>query len=203
MGQEFWLNWLVQLAVAVGTIGASITALYLAFRQSEQPRLKLKVLRREGERTRTNSGEDIRFYHLQVWNERRSSSATRVQVHLLRLEEPGPDGNLQTTWLGDLPFRWRDQEFVPRFQKIGSSKDCDLCSVGRQSGLTLMPLFLPNSLNARRQGRCRLVLSFQARSNQADSEIIRISIAWDGIWEDGDTEMGRHCVVGALRDSQT
>jgi|ERR1700722_6809251 len=88
MNQEFWWNWWIQFAVAMGTIGAVVTALWAAMRQPDRPLLKLKILRDEGERTFLNSGEDVRNYHLKVWNEHRSTSlATRVQVYLTPLEE--------------------------------------------------------------------------------------------------------------------
>jgi len=199
---QFWWNWWIQLAVAIGTIGAVILALFVSLRKPK-PQLKLKVLRAEGEPTRLNSGEDVRFYHLHVWNERRSIAATEVQVYLSRLDESGANGKLQKVWQGNVPLRWRDQEFVPTLQKIGSAKDCDLCQIGRQSGLSLMPLFVPNSLNSCRQGKCKLILFLQARSNEADSEVIRIAISWDGIWEDTDNAMKQHFAIEVLADGQT
>ena len=202
MNQEFWWNWWVQVAVAVGTIGAVVTALWAALRQPYRPLLKLKILREDGERAFLESGEDARYYHIKVWNENRSTSlASRVQVYFTLLEETDkPNGNLREVWQGNLPLRWRDQEYVPRFQKIGSAKDADLCMIRKQGGLSLLPLFMPYNLlpYAHRKGACRLVLSLQARSNQADSEPLRIQICWDGIWADGDTEMKEHLQVKAL-----
>jgi hypothetical protein len=204
MNPDFWWNWWVQFAVALGTIGAVVTALWAAMRQPDRPLLKMKVLRDEGERTFLNSGEDVRNYHLKVWNEHRSTSlATRVQVYLTLLEETNKlngdllDGDLQKVWHGNLPLRWRDQEFVPRFQKLGSAKDADLCIIRKQGELSLLPLFMPNNLKpyADRKGACRLILSLQARSNQADSEIVRIEIWWDGMWADGDGELKEHLRV--------
>ena len=137
--QQFWCNWWVSLASAVGTVSAVAVALFLAVRRPK-PRLNLKLLRFEGEKTQLNSGEAVRYYHLHVWNNRRFWPAEEVQVYLTRMEEPESN---RGPWQGDVPFRWLDQEFVPHSLRIGSPRDCDLCMVGRESGLRLMPLFTP------------------------------------------------------------
>lgn len=206
--QQFWWNWWVNLGVAIGTLLAVLVALFGdRFRANFfPPRLKIKLLETGGEKTiltHSNAGvmehvDDVRYFHLQVWNERRWSAANGVQVFLTRLDEPGPNNQLQVAWVGNVPLRWRDQEVVPLTQTIGAAKDCDFCMVGRKDGLSLMPLILPNNLSAHRQGKCRFVARLQARSNEADSEVMRIEVAWDGVWEDSDTEMRRHLVVSEL-----
>jgi hypothetical protein len=184
-------------AVAVGTLLAVVVALYVAMRKPKPPLLRLKVLREEGEGTELNSGEHVRYYHLEVWNDERSSTATRVQVYLTLLEEL-KHGGWEQVWRGNLPLRWRDQDFVPKFQKLGSARDCDLCVIGQHSGLSLEPPFWPNSLRRfayQRNRECTLMLSLQARSNQADSEVIRIQIHWDGIWARDDSDIQEHLQV--------
>ncbi|PYT66223.1 MAG: hypothetical protein DMG39_27225 [Acidobacteria bacterium] len=66
-----------------------------------------------------------------------------------------------------------------------------------------MPMILPNNLKARWQGKCRFVACVQVRSSQADSKVLRVQVSWDGLWEDGDTEMQRHLVVEELNAEQT
>src|ERR1700722_8419018 len=114
MNQEFWWNWWIQFGVAAGTFGAVITALWAAMRKPDRPLLKLEVLRKEGERTVLNSGEDVRYYHLKVWNGNRSTSiAIRVQVYLTLLEETDEfNKEDRVVWRGNIPLRWRDKEFV-------------------------------------------------------------------------------------------
>lgn len=91
--QQFWWNWGVNLAVAVGTLGAVVVALFGEYLRPK-PRLKLKLLRKEGEKTlltRIESGEyadDVGYYHLRISNERRWCPAENTQVYLTRLEEP-------------------------------------------------------------------------------------------------------------------
>jgi hypothetical protein len=208
---HFWWNWSVNLAVAVGTFMAVVVALFGEMLRARlfQPRLNLSLVRKEGERSAITAPvpgvgpggyvvkqvDEARYYHLRVSNEQRWPVAEGVQVYLTRIEEPGPSGAFQVTWLGNVPMRWRDQEFVPLLRTIGPATDCDLCMVLKSGKLQLMPLITPNNLGAQRSGNCQLVVSLQARSNQRDSEVVRIRISWDGKWEDGDAEMQRHLVV--------
>jgi hypothetical protein len=212
--QQFWWNWWVNVSVAIATFSAAFVALFGQKLQARffPPILRLRLLRREGERapiTRQNNQgaveqvDDSRYYHLHVWNERRWSPADQVQVYLRRLDEPGPSGDAQVAWTGDVPLRWRHQEFVPLLRTIGSAQDCDFCAVlKKERRLSLMPLLFPNNLNAHRQGKCSFVAWVQARSNQADSRVLRIRVSWDGLWEDGATEMQRHlfcCLTDSTR----
>jgi hypothetical protein len=204
--QQFWWNWWVNFGIALATLAAVLVALFGQKWQARllPPRLKLTLGRKEGEKTQLrNQGDgalvdDVRYYYLRVSNERRWSPAEGVQVYLSRIEEPDASGDLQVVWVGDIPIRWRDQEFVPLLRTIGSAADCDLCRVGKTSGFALMPLIVPHNLNAHRNKPFKLVASLQARSNQVDSEIMRIQISWDGLWEDGDVEMLRHQVINEL-----
>jgi len=204
--QQFWWNWWVNLGIALATLAAVLVALFGQKWQAKllPPRLRLTLGHKEGEKTQLrNQGDgtivdDVRYYYLRVSNERRWSPAEGVQVYLSRIEEPGPDGDLQVVWVGNIPIRWRDQEFVPLLRTIGSAADCDLCRVGKASGFALMPLIVPHNLNAHRNAPFRLVTSLQARSNQVDSAVVRIEISWDGSWEDGDVEMRRHLVIKEL-----
>jgi hypothetical protein len=191
MSPGFWWNWYVQLAVAVGTVGAVIVAIYSIFRK-RLPRLDFGLLRPKGERTRlTDTGEDVRYYHLRVWNENRFVPGDDAQVFITRIE----DLHRKTIWLGNLPLRWRDQEFVPLFQKVGSEKHADLCRIGQQNGLTLLPLYEPNNFTVNYPGRCHLILWVQARSNQADSDPLKVEINWNGIWDDDDKTMLDHITI--------
>lgn len=209
--EQFWLNWWVNIAVAIGTISAVIVALFgQAFRAKFfPPKLALKLIHPEGEKTKQRltwfdgnqqkeRWEDVRYYHVQVQNYRRWSPANQTQVFLTKLEEPGPDDDLQVTWRGDIPIGWRHQDVHPTARTIGPAADCDLCSVVKGKWLQLHPLVTPYNLNAQRGEKSILVLTLQARSNEGDSSLVRIQIAWDGEWNDGADEMKRHLTVKVL-----
>jgi hypothetical protein len=198
---QFWWNWWVTMAVAVGTLCAVIVALFgQAFRSKFfPPRLTLGLNTPDGEATmrRYSDGtsEQVRYYHLRVTNSRRWSPATGVQVALLQLEEPGPDGQLRVTWTGDVPFGWRHQQLFPVLRTIGAQADIDLCSVSESRRFTLHLLLTPLNLASTRTHASPMVLSVQARGHQADSAVLRLSIRWDGQWEQGTAEMRGHLVV--------
>lgn len=202
---QFWWNWGVSLAVALATFAAVLAALF-----GEQwraiwfpPRLQLRLLGSAGEKTELrdangNYVDDVRYYYVQVSNARRVNRAEQVQAFLTRIEEPGPSGELQTTWFGNIPIRWRDQEVVPLLRTIGAASDLDFLRVERQGGLWLMPLITPHNMPAHRTDKCRFVAHLQARSTQTDSEVLRVLVAWDGKWEDGSAEMQNHLEIREL-----
>lgn len=208
---QFWWNWWISAAVAFGTFAAVFVALFRDFRSKFfPPRLTLKLAVPEGEKAKVRltwleqgepkeRGEDARYYHIRVSNDRRQlSPAKAVQVFLIRMEEPGPDGELQVKWIGDIPMRWRNQEFFPLTRTIGPPYDSDLCCVVKGKWLELLPLIAPYNLDVKRTQKSLFVLSLQARANETDSAILRVQISWDGGWEDGDLEMKNHLKVKVI-----
>jgi hypothetical protein len=192
--------------VAIGTLLTVIAALYgnILRAKFRPPLLRVSLVNSAGEKTvvtNRHTGEQVeavRYYHLRVSNEnRRWSTATNLGVHLIRLDEPGPDGQLQVTWTGDAPIQCRHQEIYPLRQDIGSPVDYNLCSVSK-SVLSLHPISVPNNLKARRSGASHFVALFQVKSTQVDSDIVPVQIDWDGKWDDGDAEMQSHLKVKLL-----
>jgi hypothetical protein len=205
--QQFWWNWSVNVAGVVASLFVVAVALFgeRFWKWKFPPKLNIKLLEQYGEKTvavgKQPNGlpvhNDVRFFHLQVWNERRRwSPAHNAQVFLTSIEEEGPDGRYQVTWLGNVPVHWRDQEFTPVTQTIGAQKDADFLMVGKQSRvLSLTPLLAPNNLTVHWEGGFKFIARFQVRSDEADSEDLRAKVSWDGIWEDGDFEMHKHLHV--------
>jgi hypothetical protein len=202
---QFWWNWWVSCAVAVATVAAVFAALYVAMRKEWFPAvLRLSIPNKEGEKTQLKDEfgtfiDDVRYYYVQISNQRRKSApARKAQVFLVPIETPGPNGKPQTQWVGEVPIRWRNHEYVPKFRTIGTTVDCDFFRVEKKGGLRLMPVFKPNNLDVHWTEKCRFVAHLQARSNEVDSQIIQIDVSWDGSWEDGDAEMKKHVVIEEL-----
>ena len=170
-----WWNSLLDLLVAVGTIGAVVVALFgQAFRAKFfPPKLALCLRDAGGEATTARDAagreEGVRYWHLVVTNSRRWSPANDVQVVLLQVEEPGPSGEDQVRWRGDVPFGWRHQHLFPLTRTIGAHADIDLCSVTESRRLQLHLLLEPLNLQAVRTARSTLVLSIQARGHRGVS----------------------------------
>jgi hypothetical protein len=141
-----------------------------------------------------------RFYHVQIFNSARWPAATQVQLNLLRIEEPGPDGEWQMKWAGEVPLRWSLQEIRPLTRVIGPPALCDLCSVVKGKWVELHPLIVPHNLaqRGRRREKVQMIVTLQAQAAEANSGLVRIKIAWDGRWEDGEAEMAKHLIIGKV-----
>lgn len=209
---HFWISWTVQLAIAVGTLGAVIVALFGGWLRDKlaPPRLRLTLVDPRGVRSpatlklpdgTSRETERTRWYHLRVENDRRWAPATDVQVFLLRVEEPNAAGDYRITWTGEVPLRWRHQEFYPLVRKIGYGADCDLCSVVEEKWVELHPLIAPRALKHQWREPFKIILSLEARSLERDSNSLRVHIAWDGRWSDDATVMAHHLTVAVLADS--
>lgn len=58
-----------------------------------------------------------------------------------------------------------------------------------------MPMLQPINLRISRPDPGKLFLTLQAKGDESDSPISRISISWDGQWHDGNEEMRHHLVI--------
>ena len=208
----FWPNWIVQLFIALGTVGAVIVALFGEFLRNwlMPPRLRLSVDSLEGVKTPVQLAwhdeggnlqsrmEDGRYWHVRVRNERRWFAAHHVQVLLLQIEEPGPNGAPQIKWAGEAPVLWENQEIYGAGRAVGAAGRVALCSVVGDKWLALHPLIMPLNMDAQRRAACVLTLTFQARGDEGDSPPLRVRVAWDGKWSDGAQEMRQHLTIETL-----
>ncbi len=80
-------------------------------------------------------------------------------------------------------------------QTIGRVEDGDLCSVVKEKGFALQPLFNSYALDASRDTACQLIVALQARGVETDSNLLRVKISRDGKWSDDAGEMAHHMVV--------
>ncbi|MGH7298193.1 MAG: hypothetical protein ACRELB_24850 [Polyangiaceae bacterium] len=207
---QFWWQWAVSFAVAVGTVGTVIVALFgKALRAKLFPsRLDLTLLSTEGEPSEVRQVSagglatnpvPARYYHLLVSNSRRWSSIHGVQVFLTRVEEPGPQGRFQACWQGEVPMRWRHQEAYPVMRTIGAPAHADLCFVVKGSDVSLEPLFRPFTLRVEIEKKKRIRAFFQARGDEGDSEVLCVEIAWAGTWRDGAKEMAKSLAIEVVK----
>src|SRR5690349_7099613 len=124
---------IVQVFVATGTLGAVIVALVQVFKgKFWPPKVRLSLLSEAGEKTEyaipaQDQDSAVRYYHVRVKNDRSWSPATDLSVHLVGVNQPGPDDTLQVVWSGDIPIRCRDQEIYPLKQTIGNPIEYDIC----------------------------------------------------------------------------
>jgi hypothetical protein len=211
MEDSFWWNWWIQIAVAVGTLAVAFVALFGDWLRARlfRPRLHLSLVDPMGEATTvriiwgTEEGPreqsaGARYYHVRVSNVARWPNATEAQVRLVRLEEPGPDGELQLRWTGDMPINWKFPQLHPLARTIGPDADCDLCSVVEDKWLEVHPVVTPGNLITKYHRPVTIVLTLQSKFSEGVSNLQRFQIAWDGKWAAGEAEMQRHLVVKEL-----
>ena len=133
---QFWLNWSVYFATAVGTIGAVIVALFGERLRASlfPPKLALHLSSETGSPTQvavtvpdgTKRAELARYYHVRLTSGAKWPKATQTQVYLLRVEAPGPDAVPQVRWSGDIPIGWRWATIHPLQRTVGPEAECDL-----------------------------------------------------------------------------
>ncbi len=212
MNNDFWWNWGVQFAVAFGTLAVVFVALFGDWLRSRlfKPRLQLSLVStageftnvrivREGEHETRDETAGARYYHIRVKNESKWPNASEVQVLLIRVEAPGPDGALQLLWSGDMPINWKFPQLHPLARTIGPDADCDLCSVVEDYWLELHPVIVPGNLKTKYREPVTLVVTLQARYSEGVSDLFRFQIAWDGKWDAGEVEMKKHLAVKELK----
>jgi len=217
MGEAFWWNWWVQLAVAVGTIGAALVALFGERIRARwlPPRLRLTISKPEGVPTPVNlrwrdeKGEEHqdtrpgRYYHVEVSNAARGSKATQVHICIVSVEERKADGQFEIAWTGELPLQWSLQQIHPVTRVVGRTAIADLCCVVKDKWMEMLPMISVLNFNARRRKEHSdalrdFIVTIQARAAEGSSPPLRLRITWDGGWSDDVQIMRRHLVINPV-----
>lgn len=216
---QFWWNWWVQLGTALATLLAVLIALFLGFRDKFfPPLLSLRLVDPRGtgpvptsvlipaseQQTLTQYQTLSRWYHVRVENGRRVSRATDTQVCVIAVELPNAAGQYIRRSTGAIPLKIRHEGTVRPGRVIGPPVEFDLCSVTREFASGSGPAFelhtivAPNDLVVRTISAFRMIVTLQARSIEADSDFIRIEIAWNGQWSDDTNQMVNNLVLTHL-----
>jgi hypothetical protein len=192
--------WLSALGVA-GSIAVAIAAVWGEKIRAAlfRPELRLTLVSSVGQRE--NAGiSSIRYYRLRLTNHALHPAAQEVQVFLTQIDLRGPDGQPQTIFTGALPLPWQYQPLYPNARTIGHKTvaDVDLFFVSPEL-LHLTTVFDPPNFPANMQGsEQHFWVTMIARGLNGESESLRLKIDWDGRWEHGDQEMGRHLTISAV-----
>ena len=195
---------IVHGVAAFGTLLVVIVTLFGDYLKPK-PALDLRLLSDTGERVKFTDGTEGRFYFLRVENGRRWTKATSAGLHMLRLERRGPDGGWVTEWAGDVQIQCRDQFLYPLQRDIGSPIDYEVLSVrdATPPELRLYPIFVPTNLTVVTKQKWEFVAWFQAKSSEVDSDVVRLQVLWDGLWESGEEEMQTHLKIKPLHPSSS
>jgi hypothetical protein len=209
---RFWLTWIVQLLVAIGTIGAVVVALFGDWLKGLFVKLSLSIEKPGGVFTPTIrptvDGELMfeveesaaRYYRLRVSNNSRFIKARQVFVWLLAIHHADEKGELSCAWTGELPLIWEHKDQFPGARSIGEPKSAEVVAVSAHGELTLQSLVPSLAIPGPYKLPCCLVLTVQARSDEGNSPQTRLLIEWDGQWTRGDNEMLEHLKFEILDD---
>src|ERR1043166_6901608 len=203
---EFCANWIPQILVAAGTIGTVIVALYGGWLKEKlaPPKLIISLQNSKGEKSPITLTDPVdgkardtisRWYHIRVENKRRWSPAHQVQVFLIRLETKDASGVDKVAWIGQIPLVWQHQAINPLLRTIGYPANADLCNVVKDKWVELQVLYIPHALITRYRDKCHIICTFQAHGVDADSNLLRVEIAWNGKWDEDADQMSNHMVV--------
>jgi len=208
-GTQFWMTWLVRLAGTIGTLLAVTVALFkdriIAWLLPVQLQLELVSPvgvkgTMGGKSDGTSTTEELaRYYNMRLTNRRSRRVATQSLIYLIQIQEPGPDGDLQVRWSGDVPLKWQWHNVLPVLRTVGPDAIADLCYIVKGKWLDFQTLVHPSSLKPYRERRegtlVDLTITLQARAVEGSSLPTSFRITWDGRWEDGDTEMSQHLKI--------
>jgi hypothetical protein len=140
-----------------------------------------------------------RYYHLLVTNRAVYPKADEVQILLLGVERLDDQERRPGDLYVPLPLGWSNGLYPPA-RTIGSTTEgiADLLFV-RDDGLQFVPVALPLNFQAHYPSReTHLRVTAIAKGIDCESNIIRLNIDWEGVWERDDDAMRRHFVISAV-----
>jgi hypothetical protein len=192
MTPEFWAN----LAVAIATLLAVLVALFGPWINARlyRPGLTLTLRDPQGELTTLSNGEPARYYHLRASSDKAWPKATEAQILILRIDERKPHGVSQPIWVGALPVRWQYHDALGMQRTIVRDTFADLLRVRRSGILEFRPLWIPINFRSY-EGVTNLAITVVAQARECSSEVLKLSVDWDGMWHDGAAEMAQHLVI--------
>jgi hypothetical protein len=198
--QFFWYM-ISQWTLALGTILVAVFAIWGHIIRIRWlgPKLRLALKNPKGNESMFSDGIVSRYYHVRVWNDRRATPARNVRVVIKTLYRPSADGTMvQTTLSGPMQLSWQFQGHTPQFQTIGAESICDLGFIRKGEVFKLSTLFHSISFNPSVNKGEKIIVGLIALSDEAESNELKLSIAWDGSWSEDSDEMLKHMVIKQL-----
>ena len=114
----------------------------------------------------------------------------------MQVDECRADNQFSVEWTGDVQLKWKHfSHGYPPPTSVGKPALYDVVSVGEGGDASLQPLAAATSLTKVRNGKCRFQIWLQARANECDSDLLRVEINWDGVWERNDEAMLKHFII--------
>jgi hypothetical protein len=204
----------VEIVVAAATLLAVLVALFGSWIRAQfrflQPHLELEFQHEVSKtRYRLRPGDDDAafadaiYFHAKVSNtNRKVAPAHQTQVFLVRQETRDAGGDFQISWANEIPVIWDYQQIKPLQKTLGPPDTVPVCSIVKDNWVEIHPALTPNNLKARwHEALESVAIVFVAKSIEAESDPLRLEIAWDGRWSDDKTELKKHLTVKVVPSS--
>lgn len=203
---QFWADWTIKALGTLATFAAVFVALFNSWLRNwiAPPRLAIALVDSDGYRARLRvyEGVSIRetdglWYHVRVENRTRWNPANNVYVFMQSIETLNAANEFKPAWAGNAALGWRN-DANPQPKSIGHHFDCDLCHVLKNPLQVKLSPIVPGEIPDVYTGPFRIAVTLRARGVEADSNVLRVDIAWDGKWSDDKGQMKLHLVVKAV-----
>lgn len=191
----------IQIAVAIGTIGATVIALFgqpIRYFIGLRPKLRLRLLNDEGEFFPSLTPK-LRYYHIKAWNDSQLFQATNVRVVISKIARPTADGSYKEEELiGPLQLLWRFSKYHTQFATIGHEEICDLGHITEKE-FTFTTLVMPKDFLGNIESGQKARIELMAIADNAKSDPIYLEIAWNGNWSDDTIKMKNNLVIKEIK----
>ena len=99
-------------------------------------------------------------------------------------------------WIGH--ETWSKSKGCRYLLPVGAESTCDLGYLRQNEPFILSTLYQHVSFDGTVKAGERIVVDLVALSDEAESNVLKIEISWDGLWSDDSDEMINHLVVKQL-----
>ena len=197
-------SWLGPLVTSLGVV----TALFIAVfgervkRHLNPPDLNLSIENSKGVFVpRDETNPDVRWYHLHITNNRRTSPANDIRVYLRKLEE-SRQGNFVTLWEEPMPLTLRHEASFRQRGIVGRPRDSDFINIafheekiGPKPVLAFPVIRPPRNIQVEFEQATHLRATVFVDSVEKESKDFVFDIHWNGLWNEGNDEMAKNLQV--------
>jgi hypothetical protein len=194
-------NLIVQVFVAIGTLGAVFVAIWGEWFRNKfaGPRLSIEIHNNsQGTLGRGSGTTRVIYYHLRVINSRTWAPARRCRVLLRAIRRRRPDQQFYTVELPvSIPIFWAPRNSAPLERDIVREAVLDFGSLteGAESFVPSLTVTLGSFDGlVRADEPVHFVMQVCAEGYETIEEQV-FEVAWDGRWSDNMSEMARHLTL--------
>ena len=146
-----------------------------------------------------NKEKNQYYFHLKIENKRKAL-ALNVRVNLLNVYKEKADGSLTNKVLNSpLEMHWQynyiDSNNRPLAQTIGPEKVCDLGVISQDRNFKLRTYPEPPEESTVLLQNKKMKIELIASGDNARSNVLFVTISWDGTFSENTIEMNNHLVI--------